>query len=200
MRTFPMLLLTFALAAPVLADEAAPPANAAPADAAATAEPEIMGENEAGQALLARADSYWTARIARDPAVYGFYPPEEMRPEGMKGVPAEGGTVAWSGYAIEAVKVEGDDGLVQVHTQMVLPPEQAARFPEAMKKYLAPTVMERWVRLEGEWYKRPVEPGLSRIMKASRKKAAEAQAAAEQKAAEEAGAATTAGTEAPAQP
>jgi len=172
----------------LLAGLLAPVAAAASAEEAASDEfpavvAEVMGEEvESGKLLLERAEAYWKARIAQDNAVYGFYPPEDKRPEGMKGVAAEGGTIGWSDYAIEAVKAEGDEGLVQVRTHMRLPMEQASRFPEAMKKYLTPTVMERWVRVEGVWYKRPVEMGLSRMMKAGRedaKKQAEAAKSAE---------------------
>ena len=177
-------LLVFLVPATVVAEEAAT-GEAGAAEAPAQEPAEIVGDAEEGKRLLARAEAYWTARIGQDPAVLGYYPPEDLRPEGMKGVPAEGGTIGWTKYHIEAVKADGDVGLVQVRTHMKLPPDQASRFPESMKRFLAPTVMEHWVRLEGEWYKRPVEMGLSRIMKNQRaqneaaRKQAEAKAKAE---------------------
>jgi hypothetical protein len=114
--------------------------------------------------LQARAQAYWEARIKRSPEVMSFYAPEDKLPEGVRGTHAEGASVAWTEFEIEAVQADGDEGLVQVRAGMKLASDFDVRIPEAMRHLLKPTMMERWIRVEGEWYKRPIQPGLSRMM------------------------------------
>ena len=164
------LLLAFALlalvtGAPALAEEAAP---AAP-DAVPTAEvaPELertAADIEQDAKLMERAKAYWTARVARDPKVLEFYPPPEKLPEELRGSHGEGGALSWQEFEIEAVRATGDEGLVQVRTKMDFAGDLAIRLPHSMRKALEPTVMEPWILVDGVWYKRPIKPGLSRMM------------------------------------
>ena len=133
------------------------------------AEPAVAASDEDAK-LQARAQAYWEARVAQLPSVMDFYPPPEKLPEGVKGTHGEGGSVRWSDFEIEAVKADGDEGLVQVRAQMNLASDHMVRIPESMRHLLKPTIMEEWIRVEGEWYKRPIEPGLSRMMRSQRER------------------------------
>lgn len=196
-------LLALGVGARALAEEVDVPeaAAAAPAEAKAKAPAAPVSPEESEAQLMERARAYWEARVARNPQVYEFYPPPEIRPEGMVGTHGEGGAVAWSDFEIEAVKAEGESGLVQVRARMHLGADYEARIPEAMRDLMRPTVMEEWVHLEGVWYKKPIEQGLSRFMRgrreqAERERAAAAAAAQTQKKGAEA---THASSEPPAQ-
>jgi hypothetical protein len=170
---------------------AAPAAAAPVAEAAAESSPK-----DPQQALRERADSYWKLRVERSPRTLEFYPRDENGlVEG--GFHAEGGTLEYRGYEIKDVVVDGERGVVVLEVKTKLTGEQAAQIPERFHKYLDQPLTEEWVLVEGTWYKKPMEGGLSRFMKqkhdAIKQEKAAAAAAEAAEAAEAAKAANKAG-------
>jgi hypothetical protein len=198
------IVLLVAAAAPA-GEPATPPANAqpaaaAPADAGTPADAAATKARVAAEekALRERADSYWKLRLAQSPETLKYYPHDE-KGQIVGGFHAEGGTLQYTDYTIQRVVVDGDRGVVMVDVKTKLTGEQGARIPERFHEYLNQPVSEEWMRVEGTWYKKPVEAGLSRFMKQKhesikREKAA-AEAAEAAKAAEDAKAANAADAE-----
>ena len=137
----PLVALLLAGAAPAAETEATPPK--APSDV---------------EALRERATQYWDARIARSTQSLDFYA-KTASGEPPRDVPEFGG-VQYGAYQIEKVEVDGDQGMVLV----TVPPADlnlpVSGLPQIKRR---PQIREAWVKVEGTWYKKPVDRSLSRI-------------------------------------
>ena len=140
------------LSAPaVRADEA----SGGAAESAATAA-RASGSDEA--VLLERARDYWDARGGRLGKVMEFYaPPDKGGPKQPKDV-SEFGNVSYTEWKVEGVQVEGDRGIVEVHVTA------GFRLPTPVKlrdDIWKRTIHEKWLKVEGAWYKEPIPLGFS---------------------------------------
>jgi hypothetical protein len=156
------------------ATTAATPAPAKPAAAkpAAAVKP---GSPEDVKALRERASAYWDARVAQSDATATFYPSKEQ------GGPAvarpDRGNIHYTSYEIQEIVIEGDRALVVVKAHAAYASGEAAiiaQVGEVRERLLNPTLGEEWLRIDGVWYRKPVERGLSRFMAHKRKPAADA--------------------------
>jgi hypothetical protein len=130
------------------------PANAEATSAEATAS-KAPSEVEA---LRERATKYWDARIAQSTQSLDFYE-KDSSGQPPRDVP-DFGSVRYPSYQIEKVEVDGDEGFVLV----TVPPAElklpVTGLPEIKRR---PQIREAWVKVEGTWYKKPVDRSLSRI-------------------------------------
>jgi hypothetical protein len=124
------------------------------------------GKSEAGAvdssvsaALAARAQSYWAARMADSEEVYSFYaPPEKGGPKSRDEI-SEGRMVKFEKVEIARVEVDEDRGLVRVAARISDSSMRRFRLMEPMRER---EFSELWSRIDGTWYRLPVEPGLSK--------------------------------------
>lgn len=105
--------------------------------------------------LLERVTSYWNARIARDEAVYAFYPPPDKRP--ANGRIGEGGAVRFESFAISDVTLDGDAAVVTLNIASHIEGKTPFPIPERLGRR---TLRENWNRIDGIWYKQPAVPAM----------------------------------------
>ncbi len=169
------ILVPFGLLALVLS--AAPALAAEPPDETAEAPTLSYPEGSERAAVLERARAYWDAKIARSPEVFSFYPPVELG--GPKRPRGEQGSIRYREYEIRKVVVDGERAGVVIKVVTTLPAQQAMKVPDKYRHLLNPELVEEWNRIEGTWYKKPLEKGgLSRFMRRNRQRRAEAEPAA----------------------
>jgi len=125
-------------------------------------------------ALRERVTAYWKARVARDKAVYAFYPPPEKRLEG--GILSEGGAVRFDAFQITGVDVDGDSALVTLEIDSHVEGRTAFPVPAFIGHR---TLRERWDLFDGVWYKQTTVPAMRAAAKdlqraVERRRAAEA--------------------------
>jgi hypothetical protein len=109
------------------------------------------------EALKARADRFWKARVADDPAnQYELLPPEDRRRTTLTAYVRSRTGLQYIDYVIQEVKVSGSEGTVAVTTRFrlnvtSLPPFVAAEV--AQKGPWPSRVVERWIMQDGVWYR-----------------------------------------------
>ena len=114
--------------------------------------------NSDEQALRERATTYWTARVARDPSVLEFYPPEELRPEGT--IVPERGPIRFTSFVIDSVEIDGDGAWLRVQVESEFDGRTRFPIPERVRNR---TVSERWVKFDGLWFKQTVRTALNTV-------------------------------------
>jgi hypothetical protein len=111
------------------------------------------------EALKARAERFWKARVKDDPAAqYELLPPEDRRRTTLTAYVRTHTGLRYIDYVIQEVKVSGSEGTVTVTTRFrldvtSLPPLVAGEV--AQKGPWPSRVIERWIMQDGVWY-RPV--------------------------------------------
>jgi len=143
------------------------PQSAAPPPAAAPAPPPMSPQ----EALKARAERFWKARVQDDPAAqYELLPPEDRHRTTLTAYVRTRTGLRYIDYVIQEVKVSGNEGTVNVTTRFRLnvtnlPPHVAG---EVARKGPWPSrVNDRWIMQDGVWYRplaqsTPGAPGASR--------------------------------------
>jgi hypothetical protein len=105
-----------------------------------------------------RAQAYWAARVERSRRVLEFYAsPEKGGPKGPADI-SEGGNLRYTAFEIEQVDVRGDEAIVQLRVAVDVP--MSRHSPVVASR--TSRVSEKWDRLDGVWYKRPVPRGFAR--------------------------------------
>jgi hypothetical protein len=105
-----------------------------------------------------RAQAYWTARVERSRRVLDFYAPPEKGGPTRAAELSEGGNLRYTAFEIEKVDVRGDEATVRLRVAVDVPMSRRAKPPASRSA----RVSEKWDRMDGVWYKRPVPRGFSR--------------------------------------
>ena len=107
---------------------------------------------------MERALEYWEARVTRSHHVMDFYAPADKGgPTRPKDV-SEFGNIGYKSWSLEGVEVDGDLGIVKVKMTIAF----ALPTPVDLGDKLTRTIHERWLKVDGTWYKRPIPIGFSR--------------------------------------
>lgn len=129
------------------------PQGAAPPPAAVAPPPPMSPQ----EALKARAELFWKARVKDDPAVqYELLPPEDRRRMTLTAYVRSHTGIRYIDYAIQDATVSDNEGTVTVMTRFRLnvtnlPPMVAG---EVARKGPWPSrVDERWIMRDGVWYR-----------------------------------------------
>lgn len=128
--------------------------------AASSADAEAPAPKAASEvdALRERVTQYWDARIAQDPGSLEFYA-KTSSGKPPRDVP-DFGSIRYASYQIEKVEVDGDQGRVLISVPPADLKLPVSSLPEIKRR---PRIREAWVKVEGTWYKKPVDRSLSRI-------------------------------------
>ena len=130
------------------------PQVAAPPPAAVAPAPPPMSPQEA---LKARAELFWKARVKDDPAVqYELLPPEDRRRVTLTAYVRSHTGIRYVDYAIQEATVSDNEGTVTVTTRFKLnvtnlPPMAASQV--GRKGPWPSLVNERWIMRDGVWYR-----------------------------------------------
>lgn len=150
--------LSLGVVALVTACEPAPAGHAAETPEAPASAVSAAKSDEA--VLLERADGYWDARRQRLRKVLKYYaPPGKGGPTSLAEV-SEAGNLRYLAHEVREAKIDGDTAIVKVWVKLDAQIRNATfRVPEALRESV---VRERWIKVDGVWYKKPVPRGLSK--------------------------------------
>jgi hypothetical protein len=158
------VLLALFLAGCVSACAAAPPPQSAlPPPSVAPPPPPLSPQ----EALRARAEQFWNARVRDDPAMqWELLPSEDKQRVTLTAYVRSHSGLRYVDYTIQEVTVDGGEGTVRLVTRFRLnvtnlPPMVAAEL--TAKGPWPSRVNERWVMRDGTWYRPLVQstPGPS---------------------------------------
>lgn len=122
--------------------------------------PSVAGSSEA-EALRARAQAYWRARVERSPQLKEFYVPED------KGGPAKktirtGRAMELESASVERVEITDDTAMVEVALRVekfnfAMSP-QMARMAGQSDLIKTKRLQNRWILIDGTWYREMTQP------------------------------------------
>jgi len=119
--------------------------------------PSRAAEAGAEQALRERVTQYWTARVARSPDVYRFYPGPEFGGPIDSTMIGEFGTLQFKGFEIQGVEIQREKATVRLDVDVLL--ERPA--PAGTSRYTSHSA-EVWNHICGTWYRQPLRKSLVR--------------------------------------
>ncbi len=126
--------------------------------AAADAEAQAPKATSDAEMLRERVSQYWDARIAQAPESLDFYA-KTSSGKPPRDVP-DFGSIRYASYQIEKIEVDGNEGRVLISVPPADLKLPVSSLPEIKRR---PQIREAWVKVEGTWYKKPVDRSLSRV-------------------------------------
>jgi hypothetical protein len=130
----------------------------AAADGAPVTVKSATGTESAEAVLRERANAYWNARVARSESVLEFYPPKELRPAGT--IIPENGALLYKKFDIGEVSIHDDEAFVLVNIETEIMGNTPFPIPA---KFLTRSLQERWMRIDGTWFKQPTISALDAV-------------------------------------
>jgi len=135
-------------------------ASAILAMAFAVAVPAAAGAASDADALRERATAYWEAKAARSDAVFDFYVPVELGGPTRDDI-VEGKQATFASVEVGQVVVNDHTGTVQVKIEVesldFASPALAMALeenPEVRRR----TIQDKWLQVDGVWYRKPRLP------------------------------------------